>query len=142
MPAGEPPGHSSSRDNSKKRRSPRSYRIWPLGSPLGTGDNPAPEDGAYPDSAPGRWFLIGPGIGAIIRHTAGAIATVVGLVFVLSAIFLAFPAGLGRHGQVSPHDTMAVTTTRKTTRWLSNDMFAATGQEEAVAGCLPSQERR
>ena len=38
--------------------------------------------------------LIGLGIGAIIRHTAGAIATVVGLVFVLPTIFLAFPAGL------------------------------------------------
>ena len=41
--------------------------------------------------------LIGLGIGAIIRHTAGAIATIVGVVFVLPAIFLAFPAGL-QHG--------------------------------------------
>jgi ABC-2 type transport system permease protein len=38
--------------------------------------------------------LIGLGIGAIIRHTAGAIATAVGVVFVLPVIFLAFPAGL------------------------------------------------
>jgi ABC-2 type transport system permease protein len=41
--------------------------------------------------------LIGLGIGAIIRHTAGAIATAVGVVFVLPVIFLAFPAGL-QHG--------------------------------------------
>lgn len=38
--------------------------------------------------------LIGLGIGAIIRHTAGAIAAAVGVVFVLPVIFLAFPAGL------------------------------------------------
>ncbi len=37
--------------------------------------------------------LIGLGIGAIIRHTAGAITAVVGIVFALPVIFLAFPAG-------------------------------------------------
>ncbi len=40
--------------------------------------------------------LIGLGIGAIIRHTAAAIATVVGIVFVLPVITLAFPAGLAQ----------------------------------------------
>jgi hypothetical protein len=38
--------------------------------------------------------LIGLGIGSIIRHTAGAIAAAVGIVFALPVIFLAFPAGL------------------------------------------------
>jgi ABC-2 type transport system permease protein len=38
--------------------------------------------------------LIGLGIGAIVRHAAGAIAVVVGIVFALPVIFLAFPAGL------------------------------------------------
>ncbi len=37
--------------------------------------------------------LIGLGIGAIIRHTAGAITAVVGIVFALPVILLAFPAG-------------------------------------------------
>lgn len=41
--------------------------------------------------------LIGLGIGAIIRHTAGAIAAAVGVVFVLPVIFLVFPAG-PQHG--------------------------------------------
>ena len=38
--------------------------------------------------------LIGMGIGAIIRHTAGAIAALVGVVLVLPAMLLAFPEGL------------------------------------------------
>ena len=38
--------------------------------------------------------LIGLGTGAIIRHTAGAIAAVAGIVFALPLIVLAFPAGI------------------------------------------------
>ncbi len=38
--------------------------------------------------------LLGLGIGALVRHTAGAIAVVVGLVFVLPAVFQALPASL------------------------------------------------
>ena len=33
-----------------------------------------------------------------------------------------------RHTQGVPSDLMTVTTTYETTRWLSNDMFAVTGQ--------------
>jgi ABC-2 type transport system permease protein len=42
----------------------------------------------------GLMGLTGLGLGAIIRHTAGAIAAAVGLVFALPVIFLAFPAGI------------------------------------------------
>jgi len=41
-------------------------------------------------------------------------------------------------GAVTPgavNDTMAVTTTYRTTRWLSNDMFAVTGQTPISDHC-------